>query len=390
MGKSFKKQDAEILLKSLVAEIAAARLSKIRWIDEKKTEQMTSALKAYEIFAPHRAKPILEDPGLNLEQMFFHVVRDYLDYTDEVDAEKVLKEISRKIPLSTAEERNFVYDEGETSYGEEKIGEYHVYIASAQGPREQMEDAHLITKISLDPALFSEPQAFLFGVFDGHGGASCAHYVKKQLPELLEKELLGCKEGCDLEIYNSLRRACIELDRSWSTQPFQDGVYRDASGTTAAICLLIGKTLWTANVGDSRVVYVEKKRVIQLSEEAKVTIKKYQNEIYQRGGITRDDRVIGETGTLNMARSIGDVDQPSISAMPSIRKYENLFEKREGAYLILACDGLWDVVDPKLAARLCLDARTGGAAALKLLTTAFSRGTTDNVTILVITPYFAL
>lgn len=378
MNPDEEKWHAEAILKEVVEQWANRKLAKMRSPPENDAKEMRSALNAYRLFAPLRAQSILEDPELSLEQMFFRAARDYLDYTDEIDPQQVQREISRKIPLGSFEQRAFVYEEGETNYEEIFLGPYSVFIATAQGPRGSMEDEHLVTELGTN-------KAPLFAIFDGHGGASCAQYAKQQLPLVLEKELSTCKTNSDLEIYNALRRTCIEIDRAWTALPVQHTVKRDPSGTTAAICLLLGKTLWVANVGDSRVVYIEQKKVVQLSEEAKVTVRKYRHEIYQRGGVTSQDRVIGETGTLNMARSVGDIDQPSISALPTIKKYGSLFKKKEDAYLVLACDGLWDVVDPKRAAKVCLEARTGSSAALKLLTTAFSQGTTDNVTVMVIT-----
>ncbi len=70
----------------------------------------------------------------------------------------------------------------------------------------------------------------------------------------------------------------------------------------------------------------------------------------------------------------------------------------EDQFLVVACDGLWDVIDPPLAMRIVLQqlaAHGRGAegaqkAADELQKLAFRLGSSDNITVVVITfwPHF--
>lgn len=315
---------------------------------------------------------------------FFLEMRRYMDYTEASDIKKVHQEIFKKIPLGLAQEGDTIFNEGDTFYEECSIGLYEVAIATAQGAREEMEDQHLATEFHINKILFDIGKIQLFAVFDGHGGKVCAKYVKEYLPELLKEELNQCKQASDLEIYNALRRTFIKIDKNWKDLPFQKTLHRDISGTTATTSIIIGNHLWVANVGDSRTVLVKNGQAIQLSEEAKASIKKYEREIYLRGGHTRHGRVVNNTGSLDMARSIGDIEQSSVSALPTIRKFDLEALKGKEFQIVLGCDGLWDVVNPQIAAKICCDNTSITEMAHALKDLAFANGTADNVTVMII------
>jgi serine/threonine protein phosphatase PrpC len=175
------------------------------------------------------------------------------------------------------------------------------------------------------------------------------------------------------------------FDNSWSTLPFQSTELKDYSGTTATVSLIFDDILWVINVGDSRTVLSKGNVSIQLSEEAKATVEKYAREIYWRGGDISNGRVINFIGSsLDMARSIGDIDHPSVSAMPTIKRFDLKTLENNKSYLILGCDGLWDVISPQMATEICQKSHDINDAALKLEKAAFLCGTADNVTVMVV------
>jgi protein phosphatase 1L len=263
-----------------------------------------------------------------------------------------------------------------TSY---QLGNYHASVVAAQGPREKMEDFHLAVE-------FSNKQTEnipLFAIFDGHGGEGCVKFVKNQLKKQL---MIHLKLDDDLTIYNTLTYACVLIDENWKayvTRP--SAKFRDHSGTTALFAMVINNALWITNVGDSRAVLGKDDETIQLSEDAKPPIEKYQKEIMERGGFVQWKRV---DGSLDMARSIGDIDHPSVSGRPFIQKFElNKLDSEEKNFLILATDGLWDVIGSKEAVELCQRADSTKAMATDLVSAAYHNGTTDNTTVMVIQLY---
>jgi len=93
-------------------------------------------------------------------------------------------------------------------------------------------------------------------------------------------------------------------------------------------------------------------------------------------------------GVLAVSRAFGDLAlQPFVSALPEISE-ARLTSKAEEEFLIIASDGLWDVVSNQAAvdiASQCMKADGHCESAAKVLVqTAASRGSTDNTTVVVV------
>jgi serine/threonine protein phosphatase PrpC len=86
----------------------------------------------------------------------------------------------------------------------------------------------------------------LFGVFDGHGGARAAEFVKQNLFTNLIKhpKLFSDTKSAIAETYTSTDSELLKAETSHN---------RDA-GSTASTAILVGDRLLVANVGDSRAV----------------------------------------------------------------------------------------------------------------------------------------
>ncbi|KAL6971399.1 hypothetical protein U1Q18_031076 [Sarracenia purpurea var. burkii] len=97
----------------------------------------------------------------------------------------------------------------------------------------------------------SNPNVHFFGVFDGHGqfGTECSNFVKNRLVEIL------CSDPTLLDdpvkAYNSAFSATNE-------ELHNSEIDDTMSGTTAITVLVIGDSLYVANVGDSRAVIAVK------------------------------------------------------------------------------------------------------------------------------------
>ncbi|UYV75199.1 hypothetical protein LAZ67_12002863 [Cordylochernes scorpioides] len=120
------------------------------------------------------------------------------------------------------------------------------------------------------------------------------------------------------------------------------------SGTTALVCLFRDNFLYVANVGDSRGILVRKNTWIPLTKDHKPYDEKELCRIEQAGGwVSRDGRVLGD---LNLSRTLGDhryktnsalaPEDQVISAKPDIQ----VTSVTKGDILILACDGIWEVL----------------------------------------------
>jgi len=121
------------------------------------------------------------------------------------------------------------------------------------------------------------------------------------------------------------------------------------SGCTAVVALLRGMELYVANAGDSRCVVSRAGKALDMSVDHKPEDKPESDRINKAGGrVTPDGRV---NGGLNLSRAIGDHcykqneslsdREQMITALPDVRCL-TLEEKDE--FMILACDGIWNVM----------------------------------------------
>ncbi|KAH9304655.1 hypothetical protein KI387_009059, partial [Taxus chinensis] len=113
--------------------------------------------------------------------------------------------------------------------------------ASSPGKRSSMEDFFETQICGVDGQIVG-----LFGVFDGHGGARAAEYVKQNLFLNLRNHP---KFSSDIKL--AIADAYKQTDSDFLKA--ENNQHRDA-GSTASTAVLVGNRLLVANVGDSRAV----------------------------------------------------------------------------------------------------------------------------------------
>ncbi|KAK8692749.1 hypothetical protein V6N13_070356 [Hibiscus sabdariffa] len=214
----------------------------------------------------------------------------------------------------------------------------------------------------------------MFGVFDGHGGSRAAEYLKQHLFENLMKHP---KFMTDTKLAISETYQQTDVD-------FLDSVrdsYRD-DGSTASTAVLVGNHLYVANVGDSRTVISKAGKAIPLSEDHKPNRSDERKRIEDAGGVVMWTGTWRVGGVLAMSRAFGNrMLKQYVVAEPEIQDKEI---DEECELLVLASDGLWDVVPNEDAISLALEEEDPEMAAIKLTETAFTCGSTDNITCIVV------
>jgi len=175
-----------------------------------------------------------------------------------------------------------------------------------------------------------------------------------------------------------------------------------ADGTTAVIALIVGDSLFIGNVGDSEAVLARGRKAEVLSVPHNVRTNKNEKErIKKAGGIVYNER-LGHPNlnpayfSIAVSRAIGDVmfkhefytdKKPSgLIAEPDIRK---IVLQPEDQFLILACDGLWDVIKYQdavdLVGKYLVDIEDNPQkVSEELVKYAYLQGSTDNITAMVI------
>ena len=268
------------------------------------------------------------------------------------------------------------------------INRFDYGISEEIGHRQTMEDSCAIVQhmsisglstTTSGKSLF--PQSF-FGVYDGHGGAEASAYlsstlhinVSESLEEiapalnsLLDEESKGNDAAKKIAI-NETNKLVMETIKQAFT--YTDDTFIKTSefcqhGSTATTVLLLGTRLYCANTGDSRTMLCRNFGAVPLTTDHKPSREDEATRIRNAGGFVISNRVMGE---LAVSRAFGDADfkkgiqsiideeggsssginaeaqqdwdKPLIGAEPEI---EVVNIRKGDQFLLLACDGLFDV-----------------------------------------------
>uniref|UniRef100_A0A1D1XKP4 protein-serine/threonine phosphatase n=1 Tax=Anthurium amnicola TaxID=1678845 RepID=A0A1D1XKP4_9ARAE len=241
--------------------------------------------------------------------------------------------------------------------------------SSFRGKRASMEDFFDLKTYEIDGQTVS-----LFGIFDGHGGARAAEYLKEHLFENLIKhpEFMADTKLAISETYKKTDSDFLDSESS---------TLRD-DGSTASTAVLVGNHLYVANVGDSRAVISKAGKAIPLSDDHKPNRSDERKRIESAGGVVMWAGTWRVGGVLAMSRAFGNrLLKQFVVAEPEIQE-QDVGDDLE--FLVLASDGLWDVVPNEDAVTLARAEEEPEAAAQRLTETAFARGSADNITCIVV------
>jgi len=168
----------------------------------------------------------------------------------------------------------------------------------------------------------------------------------------------------------------------------------DRSGCTALAAVVGPRHLVVASAGDSRAVLATGANgALALSEDHKPDNPEEQRRVERAGGCVSMRRVDGD---LAVSRALGDFqykDRPDlppeaqkVSAEPDCRTHTRL---RADQVLILACDGIWDVMSNADAADLARALGQEGEKDLgliceELLDQCLAKGSRDNMSVVAV------
>ncbi|KAH0684769.1 hypothetical protein KY290_023479 [Solanum tuberosum] len=240
--------------------------------------------------------------------------------------------------------------------------------ATFKGKRASMEDYYETSISEVDGQMVA-----FFGVFDGHGGSRTAEYLKNNLFKNLSSHPDFIKDT-----KSAIVEAFKQTDADYLNE--EKGQQKDA-GSTASTAVLLGDKLLVANVGDSRVVACRDGSAIPLSIDHKPDRSDERERIEQAGGFIIWAGTWRVGGVLAVSRAFGDkMLKPYVVADPEIQE-----EEIDGVeFLIVASDGLWNVLSNEEAVTLVQDIKDAEAASRRLIEEAYSRGSSDNITCVVV------
>lgn len=284
------------------------------------------------------------------------------------------------------------------------------------GRRRDLEDAVAVKPSFCKTNSPSSDDLHFYGVYDGHGCSHVAMKCKDRMHEIVKEEVENCEKS--MEWREAMVKSFSRMDKDitdWSNSAARSNCrcelqtpQCDAVGSTAVVAVVTPEKIVVSNCGDSRAVLCRNGVAIPLSVDHKPDRPDELERIEEAGGrvIYWDGaRVLG---VLAMSRAIGDnYLKPYVIPEPEVTVTERTADDE---CLILASDGLWDVVSNDIAcsvARMCLSSqevpsppRSPGSelnvargessdkacsdASVLLTKLALARRSTDNVSVVVV------
>jgi len=264
------------------------------------------------------------------------------------------------------------------------------------------------------------PKCSFFGVYDGHGGVSCADFLRDNLHQYVIKEPAfpwNPKEAI-VKGFEAAEQAFLAYADSKPNGEL------DKSGSCAIVAVIVGETCYIVNVGDSRAVMSGEggAKVYHLSEDHKPSEESEQKRIIEAGGkiyqtqapafrpvnengVTKNQMhfLLGPhrvfPGRLSVSRTFGDIEAKypkyggnpnAVIATPEIRSFKI---KDHHDFIVLACDGIFDKLSSQEAVKMIWDSTSERASDIHqqcglgvegIMRESLVRRTLDNITVVMI------
>lgn len=234
-----------------------------------------------------------------------------------------------------------------------------------------------------------------FAIFDGHGGKNAAHFARDHLLENIKTQkgfFSNDSEVVKKAISDAFVATHYAMWNELPTWPKTAHGHPSTAGTTASLVIIRGNRMYVANVGDSMIVmgsrdhnendpyrsYVASDLTIDHKPELiqeKRRIERCGGCVMNKSGVNRvvwSRPQVNHTGPIRrstkidkipflaVARSLGDLwsynselDEFVVSPVPDVYAYD--LNKNKDQFLILASDGLWNMVRPQLSVSIVGD-----------------------------------
>lgn len=199
-----------------------------------------------------------------------------------------------------------------------------IQSVSLKGLRDSNEDVFVVKESK-------NKREVIAAIFDGHGGDFVSTYLGKHLLSRLSN---AYEEDDIRNVLHHLHNKMVH------THPAET----EECGSTVLVCRIHKNRLQTIHLGDSRAILVQRSNGVsvltedhtpdkerwRLSEEKQLVYWDKVDEVYRMNG-------------YSVSRAFGDTTIPGISHEPVIAS----FRLSRPDYIVMACDGLWDVLSPE-------------------------------------------
>ena len=261
------------------------------------------------------------------------------------------------------------------------VAEPHLHVATQSHPGEtgkNNEDAFSVTPFRLEA---DGPPAIVAVVADGVGGHRAGEIASRMAVDIVAKRV-GEASGNDP--LTTLRTAIVEAGRAISTEA-EAFPERQGMASTVAVAWIIGRRLFTAYIGDSRIYLRHRGRLQQTTVDHS-----WVQEAIEHAIITPEEAHSHPHAHI-LRRYLGGNLEPQpdfrlrLSPNDSAKRSEanQGVELEPGDQVLLCSDGLTDLVsDAEIDEALRIS--SASEAAVSLVVLARARGGHDNITTVLI------
>jgi serine/threonine protein phosphatase PrpC len=255
-----------------------------------------------------------------------------------------------------------------------------IHYTSVKGRRDANEDKHTII-LNIDKTSDKLCPINLFGVYDGHGGSKVSEYLAENIPSYYCYPHFKTPFSKEYHIntFEEIQKKLLEKKIGYSM------------GSTCLLNIMYKYKdeyhMNIINIGDSRLTLVYKNgQSKQITTDHKPDEEFEIKRIEKMGGeIYLDSEGVCRIGDLSLSRAFGDGDNaPYISQKPDVF-YKKIC--KDTKYIVMGCDGLWDVVNNEELFELLENFKKKGCSenlASCVATECLKRGCTDNISIIII------
>jgi serine/threonine protein phosphatase PrpC len=259
------------------------------------------------------------------------------------------------------------------------MSEMRVHSTSIKGRRQNNEDRdNIILNINNENKKYN--QINLFALYDGHAGTFVSDFLKEHLPlyYLNPKLTYPMSNSHHNKIFDHVQNNLLEYEQGYEC------------GATCLLTLMYKRDnsyfMNIVNLGDCRCVIVyDNGSNKQITTDHKPDETNERKRLARIGGdVYKDSEGTYRIGNLSLSRAFGDGDtSPYISQKPDSFHVKITEQTR---YIVLACDGLWDVIENYELKSLINKFKKSNKynLAVHLAEYALKKGSTDNVSVIVL------
>lgn len=204
-----------------------------------------------------------------------------------------------------------------------------------------------------------------FILADGMGGHNAGEVASQTAVKVISEGLKTLQDASEVEIPSLLTGAIAKANECVYKMSVENEA-QSGMGTTVVAVVIWNKTVYIANVGDSRAYITDKSEIRQITSDHSVV-----EELIKSGTITRDEARRHPQRNI-ITRAVG-TDAEVVT---------DLFECEFGEdnCILLCSDGLCSMVEDNEIYKIISNAENCEDAVCKLIDVAKQRGGLDNIT----------